>query len=59
MDEVKNVKKSFIASNSFIKNQSNNYLLNTQGGLSSMVKPNNLTESMISPNALKNNTVPN
>jgi len=24
-----------------------------------MVKPNNLTESMISPNAQKNNSVPN
>lgn len=59
LDEVKNIKKSFIGSNSFIKNQSNNYLLSTQGGLNSLVKPNNLTESMISPNSQKNNIVPN
>mgnify|MGYP000843964861 FL=1 len=36
-----NVKKSFMASNSFVKSQSNNFIFT--GGLSSMVKPNNLT----------------
>lgn len=59
LDEVKNVKKSFIASNSFVKSQSNNFLLGIQGGLSSMVKPTNLTESMISPVSAKANLVSN
>lgn len=55
---MKNVKKSFIASNSFVKSQSSNFMFGTQGGLSSMVKPNNLTESMISPSGNKVPPVP-
>ncbi len=34
-------------------------MFGTQGGLSSLVKPNNLTESMISPNSHKPPIVPN
>lgn len=48
MDELKNMKKSSIVSQSFVKFPSNNYGFQNSGGLNSLVKTSNLTESMIS-----------
>lgn len=43
MDELKNMKKSNIVSQSFIKSPSNNYNFQNSGGLNSLVKTSNLT----------------